>query len=84
MSRLINADKIDFNEVFKGQSDFAVDTRNTAQSLIDAQQTAYNPDKVVEQLEKEFKKYYGANWNKAPYLVKAIEIVKGGGVNAYE
>lgn len=41
--------------------------------------TAFNVDRVVEQLEKEFKKYYGDNWDKAPYLVKAIEIVKGGG-----
>lgn len=32
---------------------------------------------IVEQLEKEFKKYYGENWNKAPYLIRAIEIVKG-------
>lgn len=43
--------------------------------------TGYDPDKVVEQLEKEFKKYYGENWNKAPYLVKAIEIVKAGGTD---
>lgn len=41
----------------------------------------YDPDKVVEQLEAEFKKYYGENWNKAPYLVKAIEIVKAGGTD---
>ena len=34
--RLIDADKIDFNEVFKGQSDFARDTREEAQSLIDS------------------------------------------------
>lgn len=27
----------------------------------------YDPNKVVEQLEKEFKKYYGENWNKAPF-----------------
>lgn len=39
--RLIDADKIDFNEVFKGQSDFARDTREAAQSLIDRQPTAY-------------------------------------------
>lgn len=39
--------------------------------------TAYDPNKVVEQLEKEFKKYYGENYNKAPYLIRAIEIVKG-------
>ncbi|MBD5549490.1 MAG: hypothetical protein HDQ97_19280 [Lachnospiraceae bacterium] len=51
--RLIDADKIDFNEVFKGQSDFAKDTREAAQSLIDSQPTAYDMDKVVEQFEKE-------------------------------
>ena len=39
--------------------------------------TAYDPNKVVEQLEKEFKKYYGENWNKAPYLIRAFKIVKG-------
>ncbi|MBD5546922.1 MAG: hypothetical protein HDQ97_05935 [Lachnospiraceae bacterium] len=50
--RLIDADKIDFNEVFKGQSDFAKDTREAAQSLIDSQPTAYDADKVVERLEE--------------------------------
>ena len=37
--RLIDSDKIDFNEVFIGQSDFATDTRNAAKELIDIQQT---------------------------------------------
>lgn len=37
--RLIDADKIDFGEVFIGASDFAKDTRNTAQELIDSQPT---------------------------------------------
>lgn len=60
--------------------DFAIDLLKGAQNVIDTQPTAYDPDKVVEQLEKEFKKYYGENWNKAPYLIKAIESVKGGGV----
>lgn len=46
---------------------------------IDEQPTAYNTDKVVKQLKAEFKKYYGENWNEAPYLVKAIEIVRDGG-----
>lgn len=41
----------------------------------------YDQDKIVEQLEAEFKKYYGENWNKSPYLVKVIEIVKAGGTN---
>lgn len=45
--------------------------------VLDMQPTAYDPDKVVKQLEKEFKKYYGENYNKAPYLIRAIEIVKG-------
>lgn len=61
--------------------DFAIDLLKKAQNVIDTQPTAYNPDKAVEQLEKEFKKYYGENWNKAPYLVKAIEIVKAGGTD---
>lgn len=45
------------------------------------QPTAYDPEKVVEQLEVEFEKYYGENWNKAPYLIRTIEIVKGGGLD---
>jgi len=82
--RLIDADKIDFNKVFKGQSDFAKDTRKTAQSLIDAQPTAYDMEKVVEQLEnldlggirmQEDGKYYLIRQS------EAIEIVKAGGVN---
>lgn len=40
MSRYIDADKIDFNECFVGQSDFARDTREAAQNLIDKQPTA--------------------------------------------
>lgn len=35
--RLIDADKVDFNEVFMGISDFAKDIREAAQSLIDNQ-----------------------------------------------
>ena len=51
--RLIDADKIDFNEVFKGQSDFAKDTREAAQSLIDSQPTAYDVDKVIDQVRQD-------------------------------
>ena len=58
MSSLIDADKIDFNEVFVGSSEFAQDTRNAAQMLIDNQPTAFDADKVVEQLEEYlFEKY---------------------------
>lgn len=35
--RLIDADKVDFNEVFMGISDFAKNIREAAQSLIDNQ-----------------------------------------------
>ena len=37
--RLIDADKVDFGKVFAGASDFAKDTREAAQSVIDAQPT---------------------------------------------
>ncbi len=47
--------------------------------IIKEQPTAYDVEKVVEQLEKEFRKYYGYNWDKAPYLIKAIDIVRAGG-----
>lgn len=51
--RLIDADKIDFNEVFKGQSDFAKDTREAAQSLIDAQPTAFDVGNVIKQFKEQ-------------------------------
>lgn len=37
MSRLIDADKIDFNEVFIGASEFAKDTREAAQIKFDTE-----------------------------------------------
>lgn len=37
--RAIDADKVDFKEVFIGESDFAKDTREAAQKLIDKQPT---------------------------------------------
>lgn len=79
--RLIDADKIDFRKVFIGASDFAKDTREAAQKLIDEQPTDYDVDKVVEKLE-DFRK--DAEDNRA-FLLKcayenAIEIVKSGGI----
>ena len=55
MSRLIDAEKIDFNEVFGGQSDFAKDTRGAAQSLIDAQPTV----EAVPVVHGEWLDFYG-------------------------
>lgn len=74
MSRLIDADKIDFNEVFVGASEFAQDTRNEAQMLIGNQPTAFYLDKVVEQLEEYLFEKYCIEGDS-----KIDEIVKGGG-----
>lgn len=82
MSRLIDANKIDFNEVFVGASEFAQDTRNAAQMLIDNQPTAFDLDKVMEQLEDRSVMSRPVGWSKAYEIIMlkdAIEIVKGGG-----
>ena len=90
--RLIDADKIDFEKVFIGASDFAKDTREAAQKLIDEQPTAYNVDKVVERLEdmrlkREEQLRTCADNDMADYfrckmsaIAEVIEIVKSGGV----
>lgn len=75
--RLIDADKIDFNEAFVGASEFAQDTRNAAQMLIDNQSTAFDVDKVVEQLDAYITKLVGRN---AMLYQTVMQIVKGGGV----
>lgn len=49
--RLIDADKIDFSTVFKGASDFAQDTRNAAQTLIEAQPTVDIKKQIYADLE---------------------------------
>ena len=73
--RLIDADKIDFNEVFVGASKFAEDTRQAGKMLIDAQPTAYDVDKVVEELDAYITKLVGKN--SALYQTN-IGIVKAG------
>lgn len=88
MSRLIDADKIDFNKVFVGASEFAQDTRNAAQMLIDNQPTAFDLDKVVEQLETRktkaaaLQKKYTSEYfeGETDAFEFAIKIVKEGGV----
>lgn len=75
--RLIDADKIDFNEAFVGASEFAQDTRNAAQMLIDNQSTAFDVDNVVEQLDVYITKLVGRN---SALYQTVIQIVKGGGV----
>lgn len=78
MSRLIDADKIDFNEVFVGASEFAQDTRNAAQMLIDNQPTAFDVNRVLGKLHDEIMNSTSSEFDYAMY--KAIEIVKGGGI----
>ena len=80
--RLIDADKIQEHlEKVKKESATLVDISHIIgfQSVVDAQPTAFDVDKVVEQLEKEIKE----NPYQSEYLAglyKAIEIVKAGEV----
>ncbi len=93
--RLIDADKIDFKKVFIGASDFAKDTREAAQKLIDEQPTAYDVDKVVEQLEEKteiaYNRYMDCSQNTPPSVYArygtqynerklCLKIVKSGGI----
>lgn len=81
--RLIDADKIDFGKVFIGDSNFAIDAREGAQFLIDAQPTAYDVEKVVERIEGEKFRVpdcgYEEGINKMCNV--AINIIKTGGAN---
>lgn len=76
MGRLIDADAIkwDICEDADGNPVYVLDKRD-----IDAQPTAFDPDRVVEQLEDNF----NATEDKGVRLAyhHAIEIVKGGGVD---
>ena len=61
--RLIDAEKIDFSEVFGGQSDFAKDVREEAKTLIDKQPTAFEKKMIFENspfdlIDKAFKNLY--------------------------
>lgn len=81
--RLIDADEIDFNEVFVGTSEFAEDTRQAGKMLINAQPTAYDVDKVVEELEEYSNADEAERHGTIPVieLDDAIEIVKRGGID---
>nr|DAP38701.1 MAG TPA: hypothetical protein [Caudoviricetes sp.] len=89
MGRLIDADKLkaDLEKAISKNEDMdCLDFLRVA-SFIDAQPTAYDPDKVVTQLEdygNEETHYY----KNTPYekcieecIGKAIQIVEGGGVD---
>lgn len=80
--RLIDADKIDFGKVFIGASDFAKDTREAAQKLIDEQPIAYDVDKVVERLKEKILNTSDTQIGISARMAfgKSIEIVKSGGI----
>lgn len=87
--RLIDADKVvEHLEKVKKESASLVDMAHILgfQSVIDIQPTAYDPDKVVEQMEKEKNPIYREvesimGDRQSIKIDKAIEIVKGGGVD---
>lgn len=92
--RLIDADE--FTKQIAGMAiinNYSADKANKMCELIDCQKTAYDVDKVVEQLEDLKKRYWFtiantgdekldcAYENVGNALDRAIEIVKAGGVN---
>ena len=69
----------------KSDDDFRRVSLATLASVIDAQPTAYDPDKVVEQLNNKFRVVRtdeDLEWNRA--MDDAITIVKGGGIDGKE
>lgn len=81
MGRLIDADNLQFNRRNYNKSQM-----KAILDFIDAQPTAYDPERVVAQMEKERNRIYRADGSlmMARTIIeidKAIEIVKGGGVN---
>ena len=84
--RLIDADELmDFISEHAEQIQYAIEHKNMEilESLIKQIPTAYNVDKVVEQLEDRSKEYNsGVRLHGKPEKIitnEAIEIVKGGG-----
>lgn len=61
--------------MFVGASKFAEDTRQAGKMLIDAQPTAYDVDKVVEELDAYITKLVGKN---SALYQTIIGIVKAG------
>ena len=91
--RLIDADKLIEELTIKAVSKDAhiISIANAVVNLVNNQPTAYDIDKVIEELEKqrniifqdtdsEIKIVRANAWDKIDVLNKAIEIVKQGGV----
>lgn len=78
--RLIDAD----NLVFNGRQ-YNSSQMKAILDFVDVQPTAYDPDKVVTQLEDRSSLARPVGWAKSYEIITladAIEIVKGGGVDA--
>lgn len=96
--RLIDADALKeyCMNASKSDDDFRRVSLATLASVIDAQPTAYDPDKVVEKLEKRrmdalrhLRENKGTEFGYASECVynalnEAVEIVKGGGADEME
>lgn len=85
--RLIDTDKLktDLEKAISKNEDMDCLDFLRAASVIDAQPTVYDPNKVVEQLE-DYNMWrelliYGLTYRERDVIRKAIEIVKGGGVD---
>ena len=91
MARLIDADALKKDLKSVTLSNGTLVNTNAVLYLLEEYPTAYDIDKVVEELEENASRYtkkyatpYGNNGyrdTKAISIHKAIEIVKGGGVN---
>ena len=76
--RLIDADAINFEEAFGGQSDFAKDIREAAQELIERQPTAFDKGKVIEELKEEGCIIDNEAGN------RSVEIIEKGGISMHK
>ena len=82
--RLIDADALRKDLKSVTLSNGTLVNTNTILCLLEVYPTAYNVDKVVEQLEELKKRYDIKKFGIKGVICKAIEIVKGGGVNDRE
>lgn len=87
--RLIDADKAieEYTQIFVEK--FGIEGGEMFKGVVKQMPTAYDVDKVLEQLENEKKFWNDATYNKeigkqkARSYAYAIEIVKGGGIDAW-
>ena len=82
--RLIDADALKKDLESVTLSNGTLVNTNTILCLLEVYPTSYNVDKVVEQLEELKRRYDIKKFGIKGVICKAIEIVKGGGVNDRE